>query len=55
MYPCRSTEAPGGAAAHGRVAQSGDAKEEGDATQVFALIRIVWLLIEIDVSHPDIL
>lgn len=37
----RSSEAAGGTAAHGGVAQSGNAKEEGDAAQVFLTI---WIL-----------
>lgn len=33
----RSSEATGGTAAHGGVAQSGNAKKEGDADQVFVI------------------
>lgn len=35
MFQCRSAQAAGGAEAHGGVAQSRDAEEEGDADQVF--------------------
>lgn len=39
-FLCRSAETAGGTATHGRGAQSGDAKEEGDAVEVLAS---VWL------------
>lgn len=41
MFLVRSSEASGGTAAHGGVAQSGNAKEERDAAQVFITI---WIL-----------
>lgn len=41
MFLVRSSEATGGTAAHGGVAQSGNAKEERDAAQVFITI---WIL-----------
>lgn len=42
MSSYRSTQAAGGAAAHGGSAQSGDGKEERDAAQVFTLRSIIF-------------
>lgn len=42
LFLVRSSEATGGAAAHGGVAQSGNAKEEGDAAKVFLTM---WILV----------
>ena len=45
LCPCRLTEATGGASSHGRIAQSGDAKEEGDAAQVF--VDYIYLVVDL--------